>query len=331
MRALKKILFLGLFTALVLGGFGLLLRNPVLENNKVDRIFVGPSPEVLKAHVELLSSESRNFKTERLLELADYIQKQFISIDISTEMQSFLVDNREYKNVRAFVGSKQAPHRIVIGAHYDAFGETPGADDNASGVAGLIELARMLSTLYLALPQSKDVCFEFVAYTLEEPPFFRTDKMGSAVHAEALLNEGISPKLMVSLEMIGFFTDEENSQKFPNPLLNLYYPTKGSFIALVGQLREFAAIRKLKIGFMEVSDFPIISINAPFTIPGIDFSDHLNYWAKNWPAVMVTDTAFLRNPNYHTAEDTPDTLDYKKMSEVIKGVAGMLLNFAEQQ
>ncbi len=209
--------------------------------------------------------------------------------------------------------------RIVVGAHYDAAGPYPGADDNASGVAGLIELAHLLGKATLPLR------VELVAFTLEEPPHFATFQMGSAVHAASLKKQGVSVRLMVSLEMIGYFSDASGSQGFPTPALKPFYPSAGNFITIVGKPSEGALVRRVKKAMQAASPLPVYSINAPQTVPGIDFSDHRNYWQAGYPAVMLTDTAFYRNKNYHTEQDTPETLDYRRMALVVEGIYAAVL------
>jgi hypothetical protein len=203
---------------------------------------------------------------------------------------------------------------VVVGAHYDTAGPLPGADDNASGVAGLLELARALGA---APPEGR---VDLVAYTLEEPPFFMTPRMGSAVHAASLRREGIEVRAMISLEMIGYFTDAPNSQTFPLGILRFFYPRTGNFIAVVGKLGQGSTLRRIKQAMRAASDLPVESINAPTWIPGVDFSDHRSYWMAGYPAAMITDTAFYRNDRYHTVQDTPESLDYSRMAKVVEGV-----------
>ncbi|KPJ91862.1 MAG: hypothetical protein AMJ53_10595, partial [Gammaproteobacteria bacterium SG8_11] len=226
-----------------------------------------------------------------------------------------------YRNISILFGD-ETNERIVVGAHYDSFQGLPGADDNASGVAGLIELARILS--HTQLKRS----VELVAYTLEEPPYFRTPEMGSAVHAKTLKENAVDVVVMMSLEMIGYFTDEPDSQEYPMSLLKLFYPSTGNFIAVVGNLSGFGVVRKTKRAMRSAMSLPVRSLNAPGALAGVDFSDHLNFWKYDYPALMITDTAFFRNKAYHTENDTWDRLDYERMSEVVKGVYNAVLEFS---
>ena len=281
--------------------------------------------QALHDHVMYLSTASpaRTIGYLRILnETADYIQAQFESHGLSPELQEYQVEEGKVRNVIVQLGPTHKP-RIVIGAHYDVCGEQPGADDNASGVAGLIELARILKENESLLTHH----FELVAYTLEEPPYFGTDLMGSAVHAKALHDAGAEVALMVSLEMIGYFTDEPDSQKFPSGLLEGLYPTVGNFIALVGNLKSKHTLERLKRPMLAASKVPLYSISSPGIVEGVDFSDHRNYWRYGYPAMMLTDTAYFRNPNYHARTDTIDTLDFEKMALVIEALAWGVLEF----
>jgi Zn-dependent M28 family amino/carboxypeptidase len=205
---------------------------------------------------------------------------------------------------------------VVVGAHYDVCGDQDGADDNASAVAAMLELARLLAERRPTVARRIDL----VAFTLEEPPFFRTDDMGSAVHARSLRQRGVRVAAMVCLEMVGFFSDRPHSQGFPVPGLSLLYPSTGDFVAVVGNLGSRRLTREIKTRMAGACAVPVHSINAPAVVPGVDFSDHLNFWLEGFPAVMITDTAFYRNPNYHLPSDTAETLDYDRMTEVVKGL-----------
>jgi len=159
-----------------------------------------------------------------------------------------------------------------------------------------------------------------VAYTLEEPPYYATPHMGSAVHAASLAQERVEVRAMISIEMIGYFSDAPRSQDFPASILKLVYPTTGNFIAVVGKLGQGGLVRQVKRAMRGASPLPVESISAPAFVPGIDFSDHRNYWKHGYEAVMITDTSFYRNRNYHTMGDTPDTLDYRRMAQVVVGI-----------
>lgn len=277
----------------------------------------------LQRHVRELSEtfHPRRFDHDRHLDAAaDYVLAAFHATGARTEEQSFEVGGRRFRNLIARFGPAEGD-LLVIGAHYDSCGDTPGADDNASGVAGLLELARLLALNAPARP------VELVAYTLEEPPFFRSDDMGSVRHARRLHEQGRRVRLMLSLEMIGYFRDTPDSQRYPVGGLGLLYPDQGNFIALVGAYRDFGAMRRVKGLFLGASDLPVVSINAPERLEGVDFSDHASYWRFDMPAIMVTDTAFLRNPNYHGPGDTADTLDYARMAQVVLGAYAVAREF----
>jgi hypothetical protein len=281
----------------------------------------------LEAHVRMLSESffpRDEDNPENLDRCAFYIREEFERAGARVVDQPFDVETVSYRNIIAHFGP-ETKDRIIVGAHYDACGEHPGADDNASGTAGLIELAHLLKNTALKTH------VELVAYTLEEPPYFGTRHMGSAVHAESLRRENVRVRIMVALEMIGYFTDAEGSQEFPVPLFGFFYPSQGNFIGVVGKLDQISAVRRAKRGMRRGSRLPVYSINAPALMPGIDFSDHRNYWQAGYDAVMITDTAFYRNRNYHTSKDTPDTLDYRRMAMVVQGVYGLIGVFDEQE
>ena len=279
---------------------------------------ISVDPVRLREHVEFLSGGevARSYDhPERLDAVATYIEAEFQKAGLRPTRQSFEVNGRTYSNVIARYGNESAA-RLVIGAHYDVYGHQPGADDNASGVAGLLELAHLLQE---QKPQP-GFAIELVAYTLEEPPFFMSERMGSAVHARSLAESDADIIGMISLEMIGYFSDAPGSQRYPAPLLTLLYPSRGDFVAIVGRLGQNAWVRGIKRGMIAGGGVPVWSMNAPAWFPGIDFSDHASYWDEGYPAAMITDTAFLRNPNYHEGTDTPATLDYERMAEVVKQV-----------
>ena len=274
------------------------------------------SPENLYKHVEFLTSIKpfRNYlHPESLEKAAEYIKNQFSIYTPHITEQKFCVEYNEYKNIIASINTDKE-ERIVIGAHYDVAGYTPGADDNASGIAGLIELLRLLHK------EERPYRIDFAAYSLEEPPFFATEYMGSYIHAHSLHKENAKIKVMICLEMIGYFSDQKGSQQFPLPFFKLLYPDTGNFIGVVGKIGQKKITVKIRELMKKGSKIPVYSINAPSIIPGVDLSDHRNFWQFGYQAVMITDTAFYRNPNYHRRTDTVNTLDYKKMAEVINGL-----------
>ncbi|MDQ4122341.1 MAG: M28 family peptidase [Acidobacteriota bacterium] len=322
------IFWLALILGIGLSAIGLLvflITQPLVFPFQKKQAPISVIPEKLKAHVEKISREffprSAAF-VQNLDKAAAYIKQEFINAGGNVSEQAFEVDGKIYRNVIARFGNN-SKERIIIGAHYDAAGALPAADDNASGVAGLIELAYLL--VKTDLPNQ----IELVAYSLEEPPYFGSNKMGSFVHARSLKDENAAVRLMISLEMIGYFSDESNSQLFPVSAMSLLYPSRGNFIAVVGNFNNFSVVRRVKAAMLEQSELSVRSINAPASIPGIDFSDHRNYWKFGYDAVMITDSAFYRNPNYHTSADTPEKLDYNRMSKVVEGVYYTVINFAK--
>jgi hypothetical protein len=284
-------------------------------------------PTVLRNHVErILNTPSpRTFGDTTALNLvAEYIKQQFASLGFSPGEQLFTVDGKTYKNITALCGNPKAK-RIVIGAHYDVAGKQSGADDNASGVAGLLEIARIIKKNERVL--NREV--EFVAYTLEEPPNFDSYTMGSFVHAKSLYKNNIDVDFMVCLEMIGYFTDKPHSQNFPLGILKLRYPTKGNFIVAVTTYGTGALVSKIKKALNSKTKIRCYSLIAPKWVKGVDFSDHRNYWKFKYKALMITDTSFYRNMNYHTIYDMIDTLDFTRMAEVVRGLGYFLLgNYA---
>jgi Zn-dependent M28 family amino/carboxypeptidase len=280
-------------------------------------------PDRLRWHVEYLAEElaPRNHNhPEKLAATVSYITTGLSVPGAQVSLQPYTAykadaGQQEQVNVIARFGDEEGPV-VIIGAHYDAYGNFPGADDNASGVAGLLELARLLSQ------RKGGGNIELVAYGTEEPPFFASDQMGSAVHAQGLIEQGRAVKAMLCLEMIGYFADQQQEGN-PWPL-RLAYPQDGLYIAVVGRWQDRYLAKTVKRCFKGASDLPVVSYSGPVLF-GADFSDHRNYWHHGYPAVMITDTAFLRNPHYHTAQDLPGTLDFQRMAQVVDGVLSAAL------
>lgn len=266
-------------------------------------------------------TKTERFRThkniDQLNKTADYIKTVFAQYSDSVYFEEYVVNGQVYKNVICSFGAENKK-RIIVGAHYDACGEQEGADDNASGVVGLLELSRLLKGQ--KLKQRVDL----VAYTLEEPPYFRTEYMGSYIHAKSLADNKTEVYGMVSLEMIGYFKDEKKSQTYPIGLLSLFYGNKGNYITLVKKFGAGQFTRKFCRKYKATKALRTKKFTGPAALPGIDFSDHLNYWKFGFSALMLTDTSFYRNKNYHEPTDTMETLDIYRMSKVINGVYNTL-------
>lgn len=281
--------------------------------------------ERLHRDVEYLTSltPARNHRNLASLEKSyTYIESELQKAGASTERQTWKAGGEEYVNILASYNTDKT-RRLIVGAHYDVDGDQPGADDNASAVAGLLETARMV---FAAKPQL-DYRIDFVAYSLEESPYFGTTSMGSYIHAESLHKEKAEVLGMICYEMLGFFSDEPESQPFPSPELAALYPHTANFIIVVGiePYASFAARVHRLMAKDSGIDVQVIVFPAGEGLAGL--SDQRNYWKFGWEAVMINDTAFIRNPNYHQASDTIDTLDFDKMTEVVssayRAVTGM--------
>ncbi len=278
--------------------------------------------QLLEEHLTKLTKTepARNYQNLQVLNsVAAYIHADLSKYCDTVYYQKYLVEGVEYKNVVGLIRGQQN-ERVVVGAHYDVAGNQQGADDNASGVTGLLELARILEKEELIYT------VELVAYTLEEPPFFRTEYMGSFIHAKSLVESGAKVKGMICLEMIGFFSDEKGSQDYPLPHKVAIYGSKGDYIMIVQRFGDGDFGDDIKSLMKSNKQIETKSIKAPSSLPGIDFSDHLNYWKYDIPAIMVTNTAFYRNKNYHKTSDTMEILDLEKMSAVINEVGYAIIN-----
>lgn len=304
-----------------------LVKRPAFKSSALDAVVNHVQVAALQQHVKQLSHviKSRSFEAgDGLNQASDYIESELKRHHDQVIIQPYQVNGNTFQNITATHGPSDAPI-IVVGAHYDAYGGLPGADDNASGVAGLLELNRLLvDQTEAGLILNKQVVL--VAYTLEEPPIYASNSMGSVIHSESLRDKEV--ELMISLEMIGYYDDETGSQSYPIAALGWIYPGTGHFITVVDELFSTAGA-KLKKTFNQQGLIEAYSINAPSAIPGIDFSDHRSYWSLGLPAIMVTDTAFYRNQNYHRAGDTFDTLDYQRMSFVVSGVLAHIISLAQ--
>ena len=306
----------------------ILVTQPVLTTNTNKHNGLASAIN-LEQYVKTLSTAlpERSDDVDKLNVSAKYIFEIFNKYSSIVSYQDYDVWGIPYRNVVARFGPTGIDDRkevIVIGAHYDSFQGYPGADDNASGVAGLLELARLFTM------NQPSTAIDLVAYSLEEPPYFYSKDMGSYRHAQSLYNAGIHVKLMISLEMIGYFSNAENSQRYPMMGMGLLYPNKGNFIAIVGRFNEIPDSRFFKTAMRKASPLPVYSMNAIPLFPGVNLSDHFSYWRFDFPAIMITDTAFFRNGNYHTEYDTWEKLNYEKMGQVVDAVYTAVLDFSKE-
>lgn len=271
----------------------------------------------LRVHVTQLAGEigERNVLHYRALQqAAAYIGNRFQVLGLTVREEPYRVEDKEVVNIEAELKGTVHPEEIVvIGAHYDSLPGSPGANDNASGVAALLELARLLK-------ETKPTrTVRFVAFVNEEPPWFQTEEMGSLVYAHRAKKRGDKIVAMLALETIGCYTDQPGSQHYPAPF-SLFYPDTGNFIAFVGNFRSRSLLRRAIGTFRATTPFPSEGVAAPEFITGVGWSDHWSFWQEGYPALMVTDTAPFRYPHYHEPEDTPEKLDYERMARVVAGL-----------
>lgn len=303
---------------------GILVTGPVVVPQPKLEFNIEPAVDRMRTTVTRLCNDfgTRDYRDpEALMAAAEWIGSELEAAGLQVSFQDYELREGVFRNVIGFrPGATEDAPALVIGAHYDAYGGFPGADDNASGVAVLLELARTLPDDTPRFGQY------FVAFSTEEPPFFGTDDMGSFRFASKLVDADVDVSLMIALDMVGYFSDEPGSQSVPLSILKWLYPREGNFLAVTANLKSGVPIRRVKQGLKAVRKIPIHSFRAPGNFAGVDRSDHLSFWKHGFPAVLVTDTSFHRNPNYHQAGDTPDTLDYDTMVKVVLSLHGVLWN-----
>ncbi|WP_426059131.1 M28 family peptidase [Hymenobacter sp. B1770] len=277
----------------------------------------------LRRHLQYLTTTSspRNYQHPVVLDtVAAYLSQQLQAAGARLSEQPYVVQGQTYRNVIATYGPEAGP-RLIIGAHYDVCGEQPGADDNGTGVAALLEVARLLGQHSTPLPYRIDL----VAYTLEEPPFFRTKHMGSYVHAASLQEAGVSVRGMVALEMLGYFDDRRGSQRYPLWPLKFVYGSRGNYVTVAQKFGNGSFGRQFARHYKYAAALPVKRFKAPTWLPGIDFSDHLNYWRFGYSAVLLTDTAFYRNQSYHETTDTVARLDMRRLGLAVNALLATVL------
>ena len=284
------------------------------------------SPDKLRAHVQTLAGEIgvRNvFRRQALQRAAEYIERTWHEQGYDVIRHTYEANRVECANLEVTRRGTTRPNEIIlVGAHYDTVDESPGANDNGSGVAAMLELSHALAGHSL----SRTV--RFVAFVNEEPPFFETEQMGSRVYAKMARRRGDDIRAMIVLETIGYFSEEQGSQHYP-AFFCWFYPDRGNFITFVSDLRSRPLLHRAVAGFRTHSDFPVECCSTFAQVPGVDWSDHGSFWREGYRAIMVTDTAPYRYPHYHTEFDTPDKVNYEALARVTIGLRGVVSVLAE--
>jgi Zn-dependent M28 family amino/carboxypeptidase len=299
-----------------------------LDPGKSDDAEVRQRAERLEAHVRALSETIGERNVHRPLALsdaADYIERQWHAMGYEVIRQTYEPGGIPCSNLEIVRPGNRHPEEILlIGAHYDTVIGSPGANDNGSGVAAMLELTRQFADAEV------DRSVRFVAFVNEEPPFFFSGQMGSMMYARAARERGDNIQLMVSLETIGYYSERPGSQHYP-PLFKSFYPDKGNFIAFVSNLRSRRMLRRFAAAFGRHSRFPAEHLATFSWIPGVAWSDHLSFWRSGYRALMVTDTAFYRYPHYHAPTDKANELDYLSMAVVTGGLGRAVMSLASER
>ncbi len=279
----------------------------------------------LKRHVGMLAGQigERNvWHPEALAAAALYIRQTLEDLGYEVHVQSFESRDLTLQNLEVeLLGDSASQEIIILGAHYDSISGTPGANDNASGVAAMLEIARLLAG------NSYSHTVRLVAFANEEPPFFYSDEMGSRVYVARSRQRGEQVKAMLALETIGYYSVQSDSQNYPMPF-SLFYPDTGNFIGFVGNLSSRRLVRQAVGAFRSSTAFPSEGVAAPGWMMGVHWSDHWSFWQAGYPAIMITDTALFRYPHYHAATDTPEKIDYESLARVTQGLADVVSKLA---
>ncbi|MHC4767237.1 MAG: M28 family peptidase [Planctomycetota bacterium] len=280
---------------------------------------------VLKQHVEALAGgigERNVLRYRNLVAASESIERELAGYGYTVERQEYDVEGKTCVNLAVEIPGTDRPDQIVVvGGHYDSVIFCPGANDNGTGVAATLALARALSDF------RPSRTLRFLCFVNEEPPYFQTANMGSRVYARRCRQRGEDITAMICLETIGYYSDEKGSQNYPPPL-GLLYPSTGDFIALVGNYGSRALVRQVVESFRRHAQFPSEGAAMPGVLPGIGWSDHWAFWKEGYSAVMVTDTAPFRYPHYHQSTDTPDKIDYERMARVVEGMEAVVRELA---
>jgi len=259
----------------------------------------------------------------RLTAAAEYVESRFSRLGYDVRSQEYTVNDKTCRNLIAEIEGARHPDQIVvIGAHYDSAPGAPGADDNASAVAVLLALAEKFADREVSLT------VRFVAFVNEEPPWFQTERMGSLVYARACRQRGDEITAMVALDGVGYYSDEPDSQHYPPPF-NAFYPDTGNFIGFVSRIADRDLVRQCIGAFRGAAKLPSEGGVGPEFIAGVAWSDHWSFWQCDYPGILVTDSLPFRNPYYHDVSDTPDSIDYHRMTLLTEGLQAVLADLAE--
>lgn len=316
-----------IFVAAALLVMGIKLYDPEKESTKAPPISFGPELEQrLQAHIQTLAGTigERNLLHHGQLEAAaTYIEQTLKGVGLAVGTQQYVVAELPCRNLEVEITGKGQPEEIIIvAAHYDSAAGTPGANDNASGVAAMLEIARAFADRPLGRT------LRFVAFVNEEPPFFQTRTMGSYLYASRIKDRADKVLAMFSLETLGYFTQERQSQRYPFKALQWLYTDRGNFLAFVSDLDSAWLMRRSLKAFRKATDLPARGLAAPTWVEGVDHSDQWSFWRRGYPGIMVTDTAFYRYPHYHSPEDTPDKVSIPTLVRTVKGLTGMIQELA---
>ncbi len=303
------------------------------SGSNAERLMEMPMPERLRHHVEVLCADGPGGRTraqpEAYARAASYIEETLRGAGFAEVEREYVpgYEGLAPNLIVELAGEGAADEMVVIGAHYDNIEETPGADDNASAVSVTLELARDHLRRHRAGDRDERTV-RYAFFTNEEMPYFSTGDMGSQHHANSARERGEEITAMISVEMVGYFSDEPGSQRYPTGVELPGLPDRGNFIAIVTRLEDAGLERRIAASFGEASELPIVPAALPTFVRGVTHSDHASFWRADYPAAMLTDTSFLRNPHYHMPTDTPDTLDYERMAEVYEGMLAVVRDLA---
>ena len=280
----------------------------------------------LRADVTAIASVPHNVQHYEAFErAAQYIERSLQGLGYAMDPQVFTVSGRPVRNIEATREPKTitaSTETLVLGAHYDSFGDAPGANDNGTGTAAVLELARLLKDWQPARTRVR-----YVLFVNEEPPYYRTPDMGSLRYVKRLVERNEKVKGMLSLETLGAFYDEPGSQTYPPPF-GLFYPSTANFVAFIGLPGSRTFLHEVLEPFRRTTAFPSLGGISTDYIPGIGWSDHWSFSQQGYPAVMVTDTALFRYRHYHLPTDTPDKIDYAKLARITKGMERVVREIA---